>query len=1409
MGYRNDTDAMPRSGIFISFSSKDLTAADELRARLKTWGYMSLFLSPHPEDGISAGDDWREALYRNLKLREAIVVLWSHNAKGSPWVFFETNHARSLGKSIFPVKIDDCELDGNLDNKQAVDLAAGKDAGYDRLRHGLAEAGLDPDDDFTWRGDRPPYPGLDVFTEEDAAVYFGRTKDIKSAVKSLDSMAHGAGARLALVIGSSGSGKSSLVRAGVVPRLKWKSAERWCVLPPFRPQQTPVLALAQALAVALERRADWEVIHRSLLAEGDDGPRSLVKFAHDVRVSKSRLGASVLIVVDQFEELLSDHPTSEVAAFHSLLRGAIDIQGSPILALGTLRSDFVGTFQTHRPWLGVESAPIMLGPMPRSSFSQVIAGPARRAGIEIDPGLIEKMVFDAETDDALPLLAFTLRELYELGKEEGRFTIHAYVEGVRGIEGSVERVVDRIKAKESLTDEVLADVRRAFFKLVQVNENREYQRKPAALEDLPRGARPFMDRAVEERLLTLSKHETRSTVEVVHESLFRVWPELRAWLADSHEFFHWKRRLQGDLVDWEKNQRAADKLLPPGRLPEASGYLADRPDDLEEVEREFVNASIEKFQRAEDDERLRLERELEAQRGLVELAEARARDQAMAASQLRRRLWLMIGATTVAFIGAGAASYFWYDSSKKAMVADSRRIAAQSVVARGGQQFDLSLILAAEALNIADTDEARVSLFDALSARPGLICSLRGTEGHAKSITFNPAGSTLAVGYGVPRGAGGVELWDVANRSMRGVLPLDGPSGSVLSLAYNPKDETLAGACTLNDRAELYLWDVTQRQTLLHTPLLMAGGDMMRLAFSPDGTTLAVGCVGGVALWDAKRREWSSDGLLPITAAVVSDVAFSADGKHLGAAYKDERGGSSVVVWKMPSRERLADLPLKISDSLVRGVAFSPDSKILAAGYGVPNAGGGVVLWELAQSRRLTEQPLPIPEGEVTSVVYTPDGNALAAGYAGRGGVGGAVLYDAVEKKRLLEEPLSAGPGYVESVAFSSDGKTLAISRSGPEGAIELWGAHRRLSMPWGAVTSVGFSPRSDILAASYTSGAALWNAATWERLTENPLSIAGDDLSALTFSPDGELLVGRCSRGLVIWNVAERKQIVDEPLRVAEGLGRSVAFSPDGKSLAVGYNGGSLLWDIGQRKWLDNRGLLASGADVLHVAFSPDGSTLAACCSRNNQSTIVLWPLTHGAQAIEKPLPPAGGEATSITFSLGGTSLAVGCTGGVLLWDVGRREWTTDAPLAVTERLVNSVAYSPDGKTVAAGYTRGQQSGVILWDVAQRRELMGMPPPPSLGANVSNVTFSRDGKTAAVGSEISSDAEVCWLTAERKAAGDHTGGQVVLWSLDLEGYRIRAKSVANRNLTLAEWQRYFPEKPYRATFDDLPVPRS
>ena len=232
--------------IFISHSTQDKLIALRVLERLRQQGYQSLFLDSDPDAGIKAGTDWERDLYRNLKLAAAVVVLCSPDSMASCWCFAEITQAKALGKSLFPVVIRPCEVVGSLTDRQVINFATrGEDEGFRRLFDGLCSAGLDPTDSFGWNPHRSPFPGFFAFEKEDAGVFFGRDTEIRQVIETLTSLHLPGKPRLAVILGSSGSGKSSLVRAGVRPRLD-KDQTRWVVVPPFRAKADPVGELARA-----------------------------------------------------------------------------------------------------------------------------------------------------------------------------------------------------------------------------------------------------------------------------------------------------------------------------------------------------------------------------------------------------------------------------------------------------------------------------------------------------------------------------------------------------------------------------------------------------------------------------------------------------------------------------------------------------------------------------------------------------------------------------------------------------------------------------------------------------------------------------------------------------------------------------------------------------------------------------------------------------------------------------------------------------------------------------------------------------------------------------------------------------------------------------------------------------------
>ncbi len=254
------------SSIFISHSSKDNGVALEVKQRLQNQGHRSVFLDFDPDVGIPAGRNWERELYTKLRQCRAVIVLCSQHSMSSSWCFAEITHARALGKQIFPLKLDNCNVMRLLADVQIIDLTTGQEEAYQRLWQGLLAAGLDPLDVFDWDRSRPPYPGLMTFEEQDAAIFCGRDSDIREGLGLVNRLRSFGGKRLCLVLGASGSGKSSLVRAGIVPRLK-RDQRSWIVVDPFRPLENPLAELSKVLARCFERYSvhrDWKQIRSQL-----------------------------------------------------------------------------------------------------------------------------------------------------------------------------------------------------------------------------------------------------------------------------------------------------------------------------------------------------------------------------------------------------------------------------------------------------------------------------------------------------------------------------------------------------------------------------------------------------------------------------------------------------------------------------------------------------------------------------------------------------------------------------------------------------------------------------------------------------------------------------------------------------------------------------------------------------------------------------------------------------------------------------------------------------------------------------------------------------------------------------------------------------------------------------------------
>ena len=584
------------SSIFISHSSKDGDFATEFQTFLQDKGYQSIFLDFDPQNGIPAGRDWEQELYNQLRLSKAVLILCSENSMSSNWCFAEITHAKALGKHIVPIKIGDCVINTILTSKQVLDFTQGKSDGFERLLNSLKLAGLDSQGMFEWDRTRPPYPGLMSFEEEDAAIFFGREKEIQQIIERISKIYQFGGTKSIMVLGSSGSGKSSLVKSGVLPRLK-KDKERWLVIPPFRHGSDPIRELAIALSeLSSEANTNlsWKETYKRFKDVGNsiDGMNEVFyELIDEVIIKLGKSNAKVILTIDQAEELIDPKNNATNTNFVLFLNELLTNPKGKVILLTTMRSDFLNDFQLNPATRILEFNSEYIGPLSKDNLIRVIEGPAEMIGLTLENGLAKIMMDDAETDDALPLLAFTLREMYEKYGGDNKLTIEEYRDKLGGLSGSIAQAAQAAFSSAKMTPEQTTDFRKAFRAMARINEEGQFARQPVKYSELPESVSPILEQFVQARMLVARSDGDHKFLEVAHEALLRKWKLLRGWLDEDREFLLWKQRLKLALENWVRTDKDAGGLLRGTFLVEAQKHVKEHNDELLKEEKEFIQHS--------------------------------------------------------------------------------------------------------------------------------------------------------------------------------------------------------------------------------------------------------------------------------------------------------------------------------------------------------------------------------------------------------------------------------------------------------------------------------------------------------------------------------------------------------------------------------------------------------------------------------------------------------------------------------------------------------------------------------------------------------------------------------------------------------------------------------------------------
>jgi len=1096
-----------------------------------------------------------------------------------------------------------------------------------------------------------PYRGLFAFGESDADVFFGReefTSDLVAAVQTKPMVA---------VVGPSGSGKSSVVFAGLVPSLRVRAQGK---TPPiiisFRPGNNPFAALTDAFALFSQHLAEQQL--EIALREDNQALYKIIE-----SLVQQNFGTRLVLIADQFEELYTLALEEERQPFLDALLFAVALAPAFTLVI-TLRADFYGHALSYRPFSdALQGAVHNLGPMSREELQSAIEQPAAQMQVQLEEGLTTRLINQSWGNPGhLPLLEFALTQLWSK-QTDGWLTHLAYNE-IGGVESAVANHAEAVYAQLSEADRLRAQ--RVFMQLVQPIAVTD-ARRLATHEEIKPENWDLVTQLATSRLVVTNRNETtgEETAEIVHEALIRSWGRLGYWMHCDGDFRRAQEHLRAAIRQWESSARDEGALLRGKPLTDAEYWLTQRYDELNAGERCFIEQSL--ALREGENKKLKRRRQLtisglsaglvlalslagvavwQGQKSTIsEIKAISATSEALFASH--QELEALQAALTA---GQKLKKFPWLKKNTEHLVVQSLQRLLYGIREYNrlqGHKGSVTTVAISPNNQIIVTagEDGEVRLW---KPNGKLDKILTGHRGVVNAVAFNPNGTLFATAGN----DGSVRVWK-PDGSL--VSTLWGKQGAVNGVAFSPDGSAIATANgdTTTLQGTVQLWKLDGTSMKIFSGYL---GVLMTVAFSPDGSAIAAGG------WYGWLNIWKADGTLVLQKVAhggsINSLKFSPDGKTIATASCDR----TVRLWK-PDGTLVTTLDNHSAP--VWGISYSRDGAILATA----SEDRTVKIWN-RDGKLLTT--LEGHKERVTAVAISPDGKNIAT--ASADGTVKLWKLEGISLATLVKHGSS-----VNAVAVSLNGEIIATASQ--DRSLKLWQRNgtfiKELFGHNGEVNAVSFSPDGSMIVSASSDGIVK----LWRRdgtfLKDLPWDNQVTAVRAVAFSPDGATIATASNDKTVKLWTRDGKFV--QNLQGHTGAVLAVVFSPDGAIIATSSKDKTVkLWTRDGRFLQEIQG--HTGA-VRAVAFSPDSATIATA---SDDKTVKLW--TQDGRFLQE-IQGHTGAVRAVAFHPQGNILATaGDDKTIRIWQResnGKFQPRPDKTLEEHQERINALAFTPDGKTI------------------------------------------------------------------------------------------------------------------------------